>query len=88
MGHVGDGLGRLAAGTVIRMPTPDQNWAAFQAYIAWSREQVAAGLDGPVPPGRKSPSDYNLHVPLMEAPGGALDDLDERMRRALEEPTP
>lgn len=64
------------------MPSPDQNWAAFRAFLTWQREQIAAGLDGSVPPGRKAVSDYNLHIPLMEASGEALDDLDQRMRAA------
>ena len=41
----------------------------------WLGQQLAAGLDGPTPDDRKADSDYNLHVPEMEAPGGALDDL-------------
>lgn len=65
------------------MSTPEQNWAAFQEFLAWQREQIAAGVDGPVPPGRKKVSDYNLHVPLMEASGEAMDDLQRRMDRAL-----
>ena len=67
------------------MTTPDQNWAAFQAFLDWQREQIAAGVDGQVPPGRKRGSDYNLHVPLLESSGTALDDLDARMRLAMEE---
>lgn len=57
--------------------------AAGDAYSAWVKEQLAAGVDGPVPPGRKEGSDYNQHVPLMEASGEALDDLQARLRRAV-----
>lgn len=49
--------------------------AALARHDAFVDEQLAAGLDGPVPPGRKSPSDYNVHVPTMEADGAALDRL-------------
>lgn len=42
---------------------------------AWVELQLAAGLDGPTPADRKPGSDYNLHVPELEASGEALDDL-------------
>lgn len=50
---------------------------------AWVIEQVAAGLDGPVPPGRPTPSDYNQHVPELEASGEALDALAALIEEAL-----
>ena len=49
----------------------------------WTLEQVAIGVDGPVPPGRPEISDYNLHVPQVEAGGAALDDFFARVRLAL-----
>jgi len=51
----------------------------------WTMEQVAKGVDGPTPDDRKEPSDYNQHVPALEASGEDLDDLAERIRRALAE---
>jgi hypothetical protein len=41
----------------------------------WTAEQIAAGVDGPVPDGRRSGSDYNQHVPAMDAPGAAQDEF-------------
>lgn len=49
---------------------------ALQALHAdWAARQIAAGVDGPTPPGRKTPSDYNQHVPDLQADGVALDEL-------------
>lgn len=49
---------------------------ALQAHHAtWEARQLAAGVDGPTPAGRKDPSDYNQHVPDLEADGDALDDF-------------
>ena len=39
----------------------------------WTQQQLRRGVDGPVPPGRKDPSDYNQHVPMMEASDVAQD---------------
>lgn len=64
------------------VPTREQNWAILQAHLRWQQEQAAAGVDGPVPPERRGKrSDYNLHVPVLEASGEALDDLEERINR-------
>lgn len=49
----------------------------------WSGQQIAAGVDGPVPPGRKSPSDYNQHVPDLEASGSAQDEFHDRAREIM-----
>jgi hypothetical protein len=57
--------------------------AVGEAFDKWNREQIAAGLDGPVPAGRPDGSDYNQHVPLMEASAAAMDDLQHRLNRAL-----
>jgi hypothetical protein len=49
---------------------------ALQAHhAAWEAEQLAAGIDGPVPPGRGSPSDYNQHVTDFESDPDALDEF-------------
>lgn len=42
-------------------------------HDGWVDQQLADGLDGPTPPGRRNPSDYNQHVPDLEASGEALD---------------
>lgn len=66
------------------MPTREQNWAVLRAHLQWQREQVEAGVDGPVPPERRGKrSDYNLHVPAMEASGEALDELERRIDEIL-----
>jgi hypothetical protein len=44
------------------------------AHADWAARQVAAGVDGPTPADRKEPSDYNQHVPDLEADGAALDE--------------
>jgi len=49
----------------------------------WSAEQIAAGVDGPVPPGRPADSDYNLHVPDMAAPHPAEDEFHRRAREIM-----
>lgn len=54
-----------------------------QLHFEWSGEQITAGVDGPVPPGRKSPSDYNQHVPDLEADGAALDEFHNRARQIM-----
>lgn len=63
--------------------TRDQQTAIRELHTQWVREQVAAGVDGPVPPGRKSPSDYNLHVPDLEADGAAMDAYHNQVREIL-----
>lgn len=58
--------------------------AAIQAaHDGWAAEQIAAGVDGPVPPGRRDPSDYNQHVPDLESSGAAEDDFARRVAQAL-----
>lgn len=58
-----------------------------RALAEWSREwvegQVAAGVDGPVPAERPEPSDYNLHVPDMDADADAQDEFHERARKIM-----
>lgn len=49
----------------------------------WFAAQVAAGVDGPVPPGRKNPSDYNEHVPDMAASSAAEDEFHARAREIM-----
>lgn len=50
----------------------------------WTAAQVAAGVDGPTPDDRPSPSDYNQHVPQLEASGAALDEYFDRLDEILE----
>lgn len=57
--------------------------AIAAAHADWAAEQIAAGVDGPVPDGRRDGSDYNQHVPDLEASGEALDDLAERVQDAV-----
>lgn len=45
----------------------------------WSARQVAAGVDGPVPDDRPAGSDYNQHVPALEASAEAEDEFWRRM---------
>jgi len=74
-------------GMAVRIDPPEvqraRSIAIAAAHKEWVAEQLAQGLDGPVPDGRPEPSDYNQHVPDLEASGEALDDLAERIRRAL-----
>lgn len=39
----------------------------------WTARQIKRGVDGPVPAGRKNPSDYNVEYPAMESSGAAQD---------------
>lgn len=55
--------------------------AMWDLHQEWSGQQIAAGVDGPVPPGRKDGSDYNQHVPDLEASGSALDAFHTRARQ-------
>lgn len=57
--------------------------AIAAAHEEWVAEQIAAGVDGPVPDDRPAGSDYNQHVPDLEATGEALDDLADRIAAAL-----
>lgn len=53
---------------------------AIQALSAeWTAEQIAAGVDGPVPDDRPDGSDYNQHVPALEADAEAEDEFWRRM---------
>jgi hypothetical protein len=56
--------------------------AVGDVYSGWVKKQLVAGVDGPVPAGRRDGSDYNQHVPLMEADGAAMDDLFRRIGQA------
>jgi hypothetical protein len=57
---------------------------AIQAVHAqWAAEQIAKGVDGPVPPGRPDGSDYNQHFPDMEASPEDEDDFWRRVNEAL-----
>lgn len=53
----------------------ERSRALLALHQEWAAEQIAAGVDGPTPPGRKEPSDYNQHVPDLEASGAALDEF-------------
>lgn len=57
--------------------------ALSEWHTAWTLRQVAAGVDGPVPEGRKDPSDYNEHVPELEAGAAALDVFHARAREIM-----
>jgi hypothetical protein len=60
-----------------------RSWELYQAHTAWALKQVAAGVDGPAPPGSPDPSDYNQHVPDLEASGQAEDEFHEQARRIM-----
>lgn len=51
----------------------DQSRAIQTAHAEWVAEQLAAGVDGPTPDDRPEPSDYNQHVPDLEASPEAED---------------
>lgn len=57
--------------------------ALYDAHTAWALKQVAAGVDGPAPPGAPAGSDYNQHVPDLEASGAAQDEFHEQARRIM-----
>jgi hypothetical protein len=59
-----------------------RNLAAW--HERWATQQAAAGVDGPVPADRPVPSDYNLHVPDLEAPAGAEDEFHARARQIMD----
>jgi hypothetical protein len=60
--------------------------ALQQLHYDWATGQADAGVDGPVPPGRKDPSDYNQHVPDLEADGTALDEFFAGVDRIIGQP--
>jgi len=67
-------------------PMPaEKQWAIQQAHHEWTLQQVAAGVDGPVPAGRPNPSDWNQHVPDLEASGEALDAYFAKLREIIGE---
>lgn len=57
--------------------------ALYEWHLEWAAEQVAAGVDGPVPAGRTDPSDYNQHVPDLESDGPAMDRFHTRAREIM-----
>lgn len=57
--------------------------ALWDLHYEWSGRQIAAGVDGPVPDGRKPGSDYNQHFPDMEASGEAQDEFFARAREIM-----
>lgn len=63
----------------------DRQRALYALHTEWSLGQVAQGLDGPVPADRpaRSRSDFNQHVPDMEAPGLAEDEFDRLAREIM-----
>lgn len=61
----------------------DRQNALYDLHRAWAERQVDAGVDGPVPAGRPDPSDYNQHVPDLEAPGDAEDEFHTQARRIM-----
>lgn len=61
----------------------EQSRQISDLHAAWTRQQVARGVDGPVPAGRPTPSDYNLHVPDLESDGAAMDELHDQIRAIM-----
>ena len=47
--------------------------------------QIADGVDGPTPDDRPDPSDWNVHVPDLEASAEAEDEFGRRMAQILAE---
>ena len=52
-------------------------------HTLWALRQVAKGVDGPAPEGSPDPTDYNQHVPDLEADGAAQDEYHERARQIM-----
>lgn len=71
----------MAVDPVIR----ERSRALNAAHTAWALGQVAAGVDGPTPADRpnRDESDYNQHVPDLEASGAAEDAFHERARAIM-----
>jgi hypothetical protein len=61
----------------VRIDPPDvaraRSQAIAAAHAAWVAGEIAAGVDGVTPEDRPATSDYNQHVPDLEASGVALD---------------
>lgn len=55
----------------------------YDWHAEWFAGQVAKGVDGPVPTDRPVESDYNLHVPDLDASGADLDTYFDRAREIL-----
>jgi hypothetical protein len=49
----------------------------------WHAAQVADGVDRTVPAGRPEVSDYNVHVPDLEASASAEDEFHRRAREIM-----
>lgn len=63
--------------------TPQQAQALEELHREWTRRQVAAGVDGPVPEGRVDPSDYNVSYPDLESDGADMDWYHDRAREIM-----
>lgn len=51
----------------------------------WATRLIAAGVDGPTPDDRPDPSDYNQHVPDLEAAVADEDEFHARLAQILAE---
>jgi hypothetical protein len=71
-----------------RIDSPDEQRRrsrAIQALDAeWTARQIEKGVDGPTPDDRPERSDYNQHVPALEAPADAEDEFWARMAQIAE----
>lgn len=79
-------LAELGAFDDAPKPTAEQIRAQnelFDWHAEWAAGQVRAGVDGPVPAGRPAGSDYNLHVPDLNADADAEDEFHVRAREIL-----
>lgn len=67
----------------IRLPSEAErhrrSLAMQELHRQWTAQQLAAGVDGPVPDGSPAGSDYNQHVPALEASADAEDEFWRRM---------
>jgi hypothetical protein len=62
---------------------------AIQAmHSEWTTEQLAAGVDGPTPDSEPAKSDYNQHVPDLEADADAEDEFWHGMDQISQESSP
>lgn len=57
--------------------------AISELHHEWATRQIADGVDGTTPADRPEPSDYNQHVPDLEASVAAEDEFHDRLRQIL-----
>lgn len=68
---------------MVRVDSPEEQRRRAAAIMAldaeWTAARLAEGVDGPTPDDRAPRSDYNQHVPALEASAEAEDEFWRRM---------